>query len=97
MKNETKEFNLEDFYGTVLCQNWHKVTDGNQVVGYTGRITIIHASQIAKGVEFTGKDANWIARIEGGRSSMNVPGCQVHAIHEHPADLPVHHDCYKVP
>ena len=88
---------LSNFHGTISLQNFHKTLDGRSVVGYTGRVTIIPGDEIAKGKELRGKDANWIARIEGALTSVNVPGCQVHAVHTHPEDFAVNGDYYLVP
>lgn len=97
-KKPKTKLEVEKFHGTVILQNGQATIDTARFCrGYTGICTLIPADQIVKGQNLTGKDANWMVRVEGSRAAFNVPGCQIHAVVAHDAGLPIDPDFYVVP
>lgn len=71
---------VEKFDGCVITKHWSPLPDGKQYRGFVGKVSILEGKG-ALGFEIK-DDSNWIARIEDddGTSSVNIPGCQVHAV-----------------
>lgn len=72
--------------GTLILMDWMEDTDGRDVKGWYGKVTIGTDEEIA-GFKATGHNsANWVARIEGPQGdAMTVMGCQVRGFREgHP-------------
>jgi hypothetical protein len=79
---ETKEKSnlvVQGFYGTVVLKDWLRWGDDKQYLGFYGRIYIYQDKEVV-GFTVRGNDSNWIARIQGATSSVNVMGCQVRGI-----------------
>jgi len=74
--------NVDGFRGVVHLHNWIRWIDGQQYDSLVGYVRIL-SDEEATGFKATGHNtANWIARIEGEESSVNVMGCQVRAVFE---------------
>lgn len=89
------KLNVVDFAGTVVTMDWIRMPDGRMYSGLAGRISIFSAKE-AVGWEPTGHNsANWMARIQGAKTSVNLMGCQVRAVIE--GDTASCGDIYVVP
>lgn len=76
------KLNVDGFEGIVMTMDWVTTPDGRLVRGYRGNVRILSA-KAAAGFEPTGHNtANWLARIEGPMTSVNLMGCQVRQVFE---------------
>lgn len=77
------EISTMDFDGVVILMDWmDHPQEGIPVKGFIGKISVFTDEQ-ALGIKATGHNtANWIARISGPTSSLNIMGCQVRGIYE---------------
>ena len=69
------------FKGTVILHDWiTDPTDGEHYMGFHGTVSVFADTEVV-GFEAKGHGtANWMARVEGPTSSINLMGCQVRAI-----------------
>lgn len=87
-KNEGPRLNVDGFVGTVMCMDWVYMPDGRLYRGIHGTISAMSDVE-AVGWEAKGHNtANWLARIAGRTSSVNLMGCQVRMVIEGPAAAP---------
>jgi hypothetical protein len=78
----------DNFDGVVVLKQWMHYVDGRQYIGFAGKVSILSDEQ-AVGLKVTGGESNWIARVQGPTSSINLLGCQIRGVHEGPvASLP---------
>lgn len=76
----TKNLKTQDFAGVVLLKNFRLFPDGRQYIGVEGSVSIMEGKAA---LGFDVKDeSNWIARVEGPKTSVNIPGCQVAIVFE---------------
>lgn len=90
---------VKDFRGIVQLHDWFRAPDGKMYLAIAGKVTILSAKE-AVGWEPTGHNsANWLARIAGDSSSINLMGCQVRLVYEGEIANPElrHPDTYYVP
>lgn len=86
----------KDFAGTVVLKQWmHYPADGRQYMGFWGKVSIL-SDEEAVGFKVQGNESNWIARVQGETSSVNILGCQIRSIVEGPAAVPSSADFVKV-
>lgn len=74
------DFKTTDFDGALLLKHYMADPDGQQYIGYSGKVSILAAKEML-GFEVTGQETNWVARVEGpSGQSVNFPGCQVRGV-----------------
>lgn len=78
--------NVKDFDGTVVTMDWVRMPDGRMYSGFRGKVTILSAEEAVGWVPTGHNSANWMARITGKRTSVNLMGCQVRVVIEGPHD-----------
>ena len=91
--------NVKNFHGCVVLHDWMRLPNGRMAIGFIGRVTVMSDTE-AVGFEAKGHNsANWLARVEGATSSVNVLGCQIRGVIEGPAreQPPGVSDFYVVP
>lgn len=75
-------FNVKGFDGAVQLKNYVMMPDGKNYLGVVGKVSILSDSEVV-GFEVKGSEtANWIARVEGSKGSVNILGCQIRLIHQ---------------
>ena len=68
--------------GTLILMDWLEDTDGRDVKGFYGKVSV-GTDQEVVGFAATGHNtANWVARVDGPTESITVMGCQVRAFRE---------------
>lgn len=78
----------EPFHGTVSLVDWEQTPTG-PYKGFTGSVSVMPATALVPGWEPGGRDATWLATVEGESSTVFVFGCQIHTIQRHAADVAV--------
>lgn len=76
------KFQIKDFYGAVVLNDWMEMPYGHQAKAIVGRISIY------RDVEMIGfvaeRSANWVARVvseSDPTNTLTILGCQIRAIH----------------
>lgn len=82
-KAETRELQIERFYGSVSLVEWLTAIDGEQYLVLTGEVSVLEAAKVVGFAIKHDPTANWIARIDGPTQSYNIPGCKVRGIIAH--------------
>lgn len=76
----SNKFLTENFDGFVVTKEWTHMPTGEQYTVFAGKVSIVEDNDMI-GFEVSGRETNWIARIEGPTgTSVNIPGCQVRAV-----------------
>jgi hypothetical protein len=93
-----QKLNVEGFDGIVNTMDWVTMPDGEMYKSIRGKVSILSA-QDAVGFEPTGHNsANWIARIDGPKSTVTLMGCQVRSVIDGDLSVwPVRKDTLVVP
>lgn len=96
---EGQRFNPKEFAGVVQLKHYAMMPDGKQYIGIAGSCSVISDEEMV-GFEVKGGDtANWVMRIDGPTSSVNVLGCQIRMAHQFDEGLPetIAHEYFRVP
>lgn len=72
---------VDGFDGVVVMKQWLHHPDGRQYIGFIGKVSII-SDENAVGFKVSGGESNWIARVQGPTTSVNVLGCQIRGVYE---------------
>lgn len=79
--SEQAPFQLKDFTGWVVLQDWAATPDGQSFNIFAGRCSIYSAKEATGFDLVTERNANWLVRVEGpSGEAWNFPGCQVRAV-----------------
>lgn len=76
---EKPNLSVQGFLGIVVLKDWLRWTDDKQFLGYYGKIYIYQDKELI-GFAVRGQDSNWLVRIEGEKTSINILGCQIRGI-----------------
>jgi hypothetical protein len=97
MATDKPALSVKDFDGIVITMDWIRMPDSRQYTGFAGKVTALSAKE-AVGWEPTGHNsANWLVRVAGPTSSINLMGCQVRLVIEGSAAHTESADIYRVP
>ena len=94
-----QRFDAKDFTGIVNLKHYTIMPDGKQYIAIAGQVSALSDKEVV-GFEVKGGDtANWILRVDGPSSSVNILGCQVKLVHQYDGGLPDNLDSsvYVVP
>jgi hypothetical protein len=73
----------KNFKGSVTTKHGIAMPDGRSYWIFQGKVSVLSAEEML-GFEVNTADSNWLARIESadGARSVNIPGCQIMAVHQ---------------